>query len=81
MAQQVNTKIYGANGNYWNTTNGISLSFPTQAIVLRQLIPAQTYSGVVCHTQIQLLPTAPSPIQPVYYTPDYVADLVDDSNA
>ena len=81
MALQLSASIYGANQNSWNVAQGRTMSFPTQGIVMRNLNPAETYSGVVCNTAIQLLPTAPSPIQPVYYTPTAIATLVTAANA
>lgn len=80
MAQTLSALIYGSNSNDWNTPLGVTMGFPTNAIVIRS-IPAASYSGVVCNSQIQLLPTAPSPIQPVYYTPELAADLIDAANA
>lgn len=68
--------IYGANGNDWNNSNGVTMGFSPTQVVLRTL-PANTkYSGVTCAAQIQLLPTAPSPIQPVYYTDKTVAAII-----
>lgn len=80
MAQQMAASIYGANSNDWGNAQGVSMAFPTQGIVLRTISPAVSYSGVSCATQIQLLPTAPSPIQPVYYTPTAIATLVTEAN-
>lgn len=79
MAQILQATIYGANSNDWNTPSGVVMGFPTNQIVLRAIEPT-SYSGVVCNSQIQVLPTAPSPIQPVYYTSALVADLIDDAN-
>jgi len=81
MALQLAASIYGANQQDWNTPLGVSMSFPTQGIVLRTISPAVSYSGVSCLTTIQLLPTAPSPIQPQYYTPTAIATLVTAANA
>ncbi len=81
MALQVTASIYGANGNGWNNPMGDTMGFPTQGIVIRALSPAENYSGVLCNTQIQLLPTGPSPIQPVYYSPIATATLITNSNA
>jgi hypothetical protein len=68
--------IYGANQNDWNTPQGTSMGFPIQQIVVREVTPNVAYSGVTCKSQIQLLPTGPSPIQPVYYSAKTVAELV-----
>lgn len=68
--------IYGANGNDWNTPMGTSMAFNGASVVVRELKPATAYSGVTCNSQIQLLPTGPSTIQPVYYSPKTVAELV-----
>lgn len=82
MALQVTASIYGANGNSFNSNGmGITMGFPTQNIVIRALSPAVNYGGVNCNTQIQLLPTGPSPIQPVYYTPVATATLITAANA
>lgn len=81
MALQVTASIYGANENDWNRAAGVTMGFPTQNIVIRALSPAVTYSGVECNTQIQLLPTAPTAIQPVYYTPTATATLITAANA
>lgn len=72
----VQATIYGANGNDWNNAMGTSMAFPANQIVVRSISPAVSYSGVACNSAIQLLPTAPSPIQPVYYTPSAIANLV-----
>ena len=80
MALQLSASIYGANGNDWNKPQGVTMSFPTQGIILKT-IPATSYSGVTCVTQIQVLPTAPSVIQPVFYTPTAIATLVTAANA
>ena len=69
MANLVKCLVYGANNNDWNTPSGVEMSFSTENVVFRQL-PANTYySGVLCNTAIQLLPTAPGLLQPIYYTP------------
>ena len=81
MALQVTASIYGANGNDWGKATGTTMGFPTQGIVIRALSPAETYAGVSCPTAIQLLPTGPSPIQPVYYTSVATATLITNSNA
>ena len=73
MARIFSTIVYGANQNDWGS--GVVMGFPSSQVVLRT-IPPTTYSGVTCVTQIQLLPTAPSPIQPVYYTNTAIATLV-----
>lgn len=76
MAIQVQATIYGANGNDWGNLSGTAMAFPANQIVVRALSPAVSYSGVACNSAIQLLPTAPSPIQPVYYTPTVIGSLV-----
>jgi len=81
MALQVTASIYGANSNDWNIAHGLTMGFPTQNIVIRALNPPETYSGVSCPTAIQLLPTAPSTIQPVYYTSVATATMITNSNA
>ena len=81
MALQLTASIYGANQNDWNKPQGVIMGFPTQNIVIRTLDQPTKYSGVTCLTQIQLLPTAPSTIQPVYYTPTAAATLITNSNA
>lgn len=81
MALQLIASIYGANGNDWGAEKGITMGFPTQNIVIRTLDQPTAYSGVTCLSQIQLLPTAPSTIQPVYYTPTAAATLITAANA
>jgi len=81
MALQLTASIYGANDQDWGRPSGLTMGFPTQNIVIRALSPAQTFSGVVCNSQIQLLPTAPSVIQPAYYTPVATATLITNANA
>jgi len=81
MAQQVTASIYGANSNDWNRAHGLTMGFPTGSIVIRAIDPPETYSGVSCVTAIQLLPTAPSVIQPIYYTPLATATAITNSNA
>jgi hypothetical protein len=77
MAQAMfSTGIYGANGNDWNNSNGVTMAFSPTQVVLRALPYGSSYSGVTCLTQIQLLPTAPSPIQPVYYSADTITTLL-----
>lgn len=76
MAAQIAASIYGANSNDWNNSNGVSMGFPSQGIVLRALPAGTVYSGVTCLTSIQLLPTGPSPIQPLYYCPTAIATLI-----
>lgn len=80
MAQIISVTVYGANQNDWNKPSGVVMGFPVSQIVLRT-IPSTPYSGVNCVTQIQLLPTAPSPIQPVYYTNTPIATLITAANA
>lgn len=86
MAQMISATVYGANSNDFNTgsttpgTPGVTMAFAVQSITL-QAIPPTTYSGVVCNTAIKVLPTAPSPIQPVYYTNTAIATLVTAANA
>jgi hypothetical protein len=73
MANIFSATIYGANQNDWGS--GVVMGFPASQVVLRT-IPPTSYSGVTCVTQIQLLPTAPSPIQPVYYTNAAIGTLI-----
>lgn len=80
MSQLISAKIYGANQNDWNVPAGEEMAFPVTSIVLRVLPAGTFYSGVECFTAIQLLPTAPSPIQPVYYTDTELGDLVTQAN-
>jgi len=68
--------IYGANQNDWKNAMGVSMGFSPTQVVLRDLSPNVAYSGVTCKSQIQLLPTAPSPIQPVYYSVKTVAEII-----
>ena len=79
MAQIIKVTVYGANSNDWNTPSGVVMGFPTNQIVIRAIDPT-FYSGVECISQIQLLPTAPSPIQPVYYTSTDADDLITAAN-
>lgn len=81
MAQIFAASIYGANENDWNTPLGVSMGFSPTSVVVRTLKQPKAYSGVTCNSQIQLLPTAPSPIQPVYYTPLTVAQIIIAANA
>jgi hypothetical protein len=88
MAQIFAASIYGANKNDWNRPQGVQMGFSTQNVIIREIdggTPANAgivvYSGVNCVSQIQLLPTAPSPIQPVYYSPLTVAALITLANA
>jgi hypothetical protein len=81
MAQILTASIYGANGNDWNTPQGVTMGFPVQQSVIRTLNQPTSFSGVTCLSQIQLLPTAPSPIQPVYYSPTAAATLITAANA
>lgn len=81
MAQQLIASIYGANQNDWKKATGTTMAFPTQGIVIRALSPAVSYAGVSCPTEIQLLPTGPSPIQPIYYTSVATATLITAANA
>lgn len=81
MALQLSASIYGANGNDWKNVQGTLMGFPTNGIVIRAINPPVSYAGVSCVTQIQLLPTAPSPIQPVYYTNLATATAITNSNA
>ena len=76
MAQIFAASIYGCNGNSWVGIQGKAMAFPATGVVLRQLAPVVNYGGVDCTTEIQLLPTGPSPIQPVYYTPTAIGTLV-----
>ena len=81
MAQQIQVSIYGANSNAWGGTQGQAMTFPVGQIVLKQIAPAVTYGSASCVTQIQLLPTAPSTIQPVFYTPTAIGTLLTAMNA
>ena len=81
MAQLFAASIYGANGDDWNKSFGVSMAFNPTTVVVRSLNQPTAYSGVTCNSQIQLLPTAPSPIQPVYYTPLTVAQIITAANA
>ncbi len=81
MALQLTASIYGENGSGWNKPMGVTMGFPTQGIVISALSPAVDFSGVSCNTRITLLPTAPSVIQPVYYTPTATATLITAANA
>ena len=81
MAQSLIASIYGQNSNDWNKPLGVTMGFPTQGIVIRTLNPAETYSGVVCNSAIQLMPYGPSPNQPQFYCPSSAATLITASNA
>lgn len=76
MAAQINVSVYGINGLDLKNAQGTTFGFPAANCVIRTLNPALTYGGVVCLSAVQLLPTAPSPIQPVYYTPTAAATLI-----
>lgn len=77
MAQAMfSVGIYGANGNDWKNNQGVLMGFSPTQVVLRSLPAGTVYSGVTCKTQIQLLPTAPSPIQPVYYSAETVTAII-----
>jgi uncharacterized protein (TIGR02145 family) len=80
MANIISATIFGANGNDWNQPSGVEMGFPTKNVVFKG-IPPTNYSGNICNSQIQLLPTAPSTIQPVYYTNEFVDDLINASNS
>lgn len=80
MSQLISAYVYGANSNDWNVPDGELMAFPVTSIVLRTLPEGTFYSGVECFTAIQLLPTAPSPIQPVYYTDSDLETLVELAN-
>jgi hypothetical protein len=81
MAQQLSASIYGQNGNSWGNPQGEIMGFPTQGIVIRTLNPPVTLAGVVCNSQIQLLPYGPSPNQPLYFCPTAAATLITAANA
>ncbi len=81
MALQLTASIYGANQQDWNKPLGVTMGFPTQGIVIRQLDTPTAYSGVTCLSAIQLLPYGPSPIQPIYYSPTAIATLITAANA
>lgn len=82
----ITATVYGGNSNDFNTgsttpgTPGVTMAFSVQNILLKA-IPPTSYSGVTCNTAIIVLPTAPSPIQPVYYTNTAIATLVTAANA
>lgn len=80
MAQVFLATVYGQNGNDLNKPSGVVMGFSTQNVILETITPT-AYSGVTCNTAIKVLPTAPSPIQPVYYTPSTVTALKDLANA
>jgi len=80
MAQVIAVTVYGQNQNDLNKPSGVAMGFSVQNIVL-STIPSTTYSGVACVTQVTLLPTAPSPIQQVYYTNTPIATLITAANA
>ena len=75
MANIISATIFGANGNDWNQPSGVEMGFPTKNVVFKGIKPTQ-YSGIICNSQIQVLPTAPSPIQQIYYTDEIVSDLI-----
>ena len=81
MSAMLQASIYGANQNSWNANQGILMGFPTSGIVIRSLDQPTSYSGVTCLSQIQLLPTAPSPIQPVYYSPTAASTIITSANS
>ena len=80
MANIISATIFGANGNDWNDPSGVEMGFPTKNVVFKGIKPTQ-YSGIICNSQIQVLPTAPSPIQQIYYTDEIVSDLITASNS
>tara|TARA_R110000868_G_scaffold256993_1_gene514072 strand:- start:995 stop:1228 length:234 start_codon:yes stop_codon:yes gene_type:complete len=66
--------VYGANGVGFTPKQ---MAFPTSQIVLRQITPAESYSGAECNTAIQLLPTGLNVNSPQYYVTDGIDDLTD----
>lgn len=80
MANIISATIFGSNENDWNQPSGVEMGFPTKNVVFKA-IPPTNYSGTICNSQIQLLPTAPSTIQQVYYTNELVGDLVNAANS
>jgi hypothetical protein len=79
MASLFAATIYGANSNDWTGT-GKAMAFSPTQVVLRSISPAESYAGVACNAAIQLLPTAPSVIQPIYYTASSIGDLLTAAN-
>jgi hypothetical protein len=76
MANLIAVTVYGSNQNDWNAPLGVDMAFPPSQIVCKTLPEDTYYSGVLCAASISLLPTAPSTIQPVYYTDSTVAELI-----
>ena len=70
--------VYGAKTNDFKA--GVSMGFPPSQCVFQTIAPTK-FAGVTCNSQITLLPTAPSPIQPVYYVSQTVAALQTLANA
>lgn len=75
MAQMVTASIYGSNGNDYRNVAGVTQYFPVTNIMLKAISPAVSYAGVACNTAIIVLPTAPSPIQQIYYSPVATATI------
>lgn len=73
MALTFEVTVFGANTNDFKA--GVSMGFPANQVVFQTIAPTK-YAGTTCNSSIKLLPTAPSPIQPVYYVAETVADLV-----
>jgi hypothetical protein len=81
MAQQFSASIYGANGNDWNNTQGITKSFPSQGSTIQALNPTKSYGGATCVTVISLLPTGLNQVAQHYYSPTATATVISASNA
>ena len=60
--------VYGANSNDFNVTAVPVTMLFNAAQVYAKSIPPTVYAGVTCNSAVYLLPTAPSPIQQVFYT-------------
>lgn len=78
MANVISATIYGSNQNDFSA--GVVMAFPVNQIQL-QTITSTKYAGVDCVTAIYVLPTAPSPIQKIYYTNSTLTDLKNLANA
>lgn len=67
--------VYGSNGQGFGSKQGNPMAFPSSGVVLRSLVPAESYQGVNCNTAIQLLPTGLNVSSPQYYTAKTITEL------
>jgi hypothetical protein len=82
MATILSASIYGLNSQSMGTgTQGVTMGFPTSAILIRPAPAGTVYNTVTMATIIQLLPMGTKVAEDQFYTATALATVITSANS